>query len=268
MSLEKLFDRSPVLPPDPNISLARYLHTIRQNYKAATAQSDKQRAALLHIRLLQLICKTLPAHPDHSLPENRPLVKELRSVAHRSFEALEAHAHSVSPQSLSRVGISIALFDLFERIATENTARGLCTIGMLAGRRLPQPHVAALIMPSQTMTAAHSLIRYENDVMQLLGVKDLICFGMIHMSPNDTEMSFPKELENMLERYRDKVPEAIAAIIAPRCRERLGLFKFDQNGNAASAHHILIRADSTPSFKLYDLRPLAVVRDEKQKETD
>ncbi|PXF40347.1 AMSH-like ubiquitin thioesterase 1 [Gracilariopsis chorda] len=264
MPLEDLFDRSPVLPPDPNISLARYLHTIRQNYQAAITQPDAQRSALLHIRLLQLICKTLPTHPEYSLPENKPLLKELRSIAHKSFEALEVFDEPVHHREPSRVDMSASLLDLFERIASDSTTRGHSTIGLLGGRMLPQPHVAALVMPSQTCGTICSSLRYENDVSQLMEVKDLLCFGLIHISPTQPEMGLPVELESYLSHYSNSVPEAFAIVIVPASEKRVRFYSCGNDGKVGVAHHVDVRNDGVPSFKLYDLRPLAIARDEQQ----
>ncbi|CAN8075703.1 unnamed protein product [Agarophyton chilense] len=264
MSLEKLFDRSPVLPPDPNISLARYLHTIRQNHQAAVAQPDEHRAALLHIRLLQLICKTLPSHPEYSLPENLSLLKQLRAFAHSSLEALEPYDRPLPRRTPLRVQLSVSLFELFERIAAEHTARAHCTLALLGGRLSPHPHVAALIIPSQTFATSYSSIRYETDVSQLFEVKKLLCFGFVHLCPTQKEPVLLPELKPQLLRHCTSVPEALAIVIAPASEKRLAVYSCGEEGNPIPAQHLDIRNDAQPAFKLYDLRPLAAARDEQQ----
>ncbi|KAI0560428.1 hypothetical protein FGB62_112g017 [Gracilaria domingensis] len=264
MPLDKLFDRSPVLPPDPNISLARYLHTIRHNHQAAVSQPDPQRAALLHIRLLQLICKTLPAHPEYSLPENVALLKQLRAFAHESFEALESFDQPAPHRSPARVELSVSLLELFERIASEHTARAHCMLALLGGRLKPQPHVAALIIPSQTFATSHSSVRYETDVSQLLEVKKLHCFGFVHLCPSQKDARLLPELEPPLLRYCNSAPEAFALVIAPSSERRLSMFSYDEHGTLVPAQHLELRRDGQPAFKLYDLRPLAAARDEQQ----
>lgn len=129
---------------------------------------------------------------------------------------------------------------------------------------LPEPHVAALVMPSQTCGTVCSSLRYESDVSQLMEVKDLLCFGLIHISPTQPDMGLPAELESYLSRYCNSVPEAFAVVIVPASEKRVRMYSCGADGTVGVAQHVDVRNDGLPFFKLYDLRPLAVARDEQQ----
>lgn len=100
--LSHLFPKCPVLPVDATVSLAQYTRTIQATLDSATVllrsatASSAERAALLHIRILQLVCKTLPAHPDHGLPETAAARAALAEKADICFARLEAYAASLS----------------------------------------------------------------------------------------------------------------------------------------------------------------------------
>lgn len=313
MALQTLFDRSPVLPVDAAISLARYLHTIRQTQKQAIASSksgDSSRAALLHIRVLQLVCKTLPSHPDYALPENAAVIHELRAVAHISFRDVEVLANQLAttPQATTasrksrvtrrprrKLVVSTSLFDLFERIAADRSAHGEVTMALLAARvdsvtsNAEHDEIIALIVPPQTYGNDWNDMRYERDVTHLLEIKELVVVGLISLVPRERHSSLPLRAVKTLSIIQAQFPSATAIVITPRdTTSRLAFFSLSEkavpyvwsvNGEIQEdvipqgvdgegelifvpARHVEQREDATPQFKLYDLRPLAAVRDE------
>lgn len=257
MGLEPLFDRCPVLPVDASISIARYLRSIKQTLQQAQHSDhsgDLERAALLHIRVLQLICKTLPSHPEYGLEENKPVVAELHLIADSSLSQIEQLAPSVEEiwtagstkqtgkvvrrLKLNKVEISVSLIELFERVAAENTLNGLCTIGVLAGRlqsddnasapnstnernssSSPALTVTALIIPSQTSDTISSEMRHETDLFNLLEVKGLSSLGWIHLYPGQTQLDLSASAARTQAGFQTTHAEAVAIVVVPKSNQ-------------------------------------------------
>lgn len=313
MGLEHLFDRCPVLPVDASISLARYLHSARQTIMQAASSErsgDLERAALLQIRVLQLICKTVVAHPEYQLPENGPLVTQFRHVADSAFadverlsDALESRAGPKSSESRSasarrprtrKVEVSSNLIDVFERIAGDNSANGLETIGILAGPldgSVAPLQVTALIIPSQSCTQHGSEMRYENDVFSLQELKGLASMGWIQMRPQDSRLTLSPSAARTHAGFQIMMPEAVVIVVAPGDPSRYRAYALTDPGGlgyvlgcasretpllekvvppglsgagravSAPAKHVIVRLDGIPAMKLYDLRSLGAARD-------
>lgn len=344
MALQALFNRSPVLPVDATISLARYLNTIRQTHKHAITSKqngDFSRATLLHVRVLQLVCKTLPSHPDYTLPENAAVVRELRAVSHISFREVERLATlltssaatsttataptsaatsatpvadtaaaspsaATTPRKLSRgvrrtrkLVVSTGLFDLFERIAGERTAVGEATIGLLTARLdavtadAEHDDIVALIIPPQAHGPQWSGMRYERDVTHLLEIKELVIVGLISLQPRVRRNTLPLQAAKALSIIQSHFSNATAIVVAPRDSTcHCAFFTLSDKAMAyvssvdgeiqqdiipqgldgagepiiTQAHHVEDRDDATPTFKLYDLRPLEKTREEHGRE--
>lgn len=344
MPLQSLFDRSPVLPVDVTISLARYLHSIRATHKQALSsehKGDLTRAALLQIRVLQLVCKTLPAHPDYALAENAPVLRELRAIAHTGFRDIDRLAialdatpppstNAVLPPPASTpisepplaqpspsdpsslpvhvpappprpprhpIALSGALVDLFERIATDATRRSVSTVGVLAGRVVDddddrqksdgEEEVAALIIPSQTNDTVWSVLRYEQDVAQLLTIKKLRTMGLVAITPRAGRPGLPdnaarRALAGIQQTFENGFALVIVRTGGSERYTRMGAVRLSESGmrraveegegegdeldedndEVIEASDVEVREDGSPAFKLYDLRPLAVARDE------
>lgn len=195
-SLQSLFDRCPVLPVDASISLGRYLHTIRQTLQHAihteslTAQStnnNTDRAILLHIRVLQLVCKTIPSHPEYLMKENVSILRQLRLVAHTSFQHIE-HLIHVHVEHDLKLNISLSLLSLFRRIHKASTQHSM--IGVLATRPFCND-VIALIIPKQTYASFSCGILRFQDIVQLLYMKHLIvcAFVVVHSTSSTNRLS-------------------------------------------------------------------------------
>lgn len=234
MALQSLFDRSPVLPVDAAISLARYLHTARQTQLQAVGTEQKgdiARAALLHIRVLQLTCKTLPSHPDYALSENESVLRELRAVANVSFrdiERLAARLKASSRQSRTpargvrrALVVSGSLIELFHRMSANAASAGEAMLGLLAKRSgtpssADVDEVTSLIVPSQTHGQVWSFVRYDQDVAHLLEIKDLSLVGLIAMLPRARRATLPLQATIPLAAIQSHYANAAAIIIAPR----------------------------------------------------
>lgn len=236
MALHSLFDRSPVLPVDATISLARYLNTIRQTQRQAIAtesSGDISRATLLHIRVLQLVCKTLPSHPDYTLPENAPVLQELRAVAHVGFRDVERLASQLmastqKPRSVRRsrrkLCISSSLPLLFERISADRTLKGETFIGLLAIRpdlsaTADHDDIVALIIPSQTHGTEWSCVCYERDVAHLLGIKELAIVGFISALPRARRVTLPLQAAKSLATVQSNFSNATIVVTSPQGRD-------------------------------------------------
>lgn len=258
MGIEKLFNKCPVLPAEPTISIARYLRNIRQTVRQANEVEERgetERAALLQIRILQLICKTLPTHPEYELAENQSVVKEMRSIAHTGFANVERLANLLSddrhvePESekepvtrrrsrAQRIEISRSLLDLFEKIAVEHTTNGLRTIAVLGGRPEARQNggddtsascvcITALVIPSQMPSSDTSIIRYEADITDLLDKKGLTHMGFIEMCPDLGRVALTSSMT--LARLQKKQPSAIGVVIAPQDTARVQAFSVNED---------------------------------------
>ena len=258
--MESLFEKCPILPPDASISLARYLSTARQTARNAADVESSQpfRAALLHVRVVQLICKTIPSHSEYSLSENAGIVKELNEIAHRSFTSIERLGGLLDVASrrrnLRNIYIAGGVFDLFTRVAMDHGDNAF--LGLLAGRVEDNgSNITALVIPSQTAGSKCSEIRYESDVSQLLDVKGLSLLGLLHHQSSSGAL--PSSTQQLLLRFSERVPEAIGVLV--RATDNYKIFS-GTNGQIQEAVHAVVD-DGQPLFKLYDLRPLAVARD-------
>lgn len=259
MGIEKLFGKCPVLPADPTISIARYLRSIRQTIRQASESEETgeiERAALLQIRVLQLICKTLPAHPEHALAENQPVIKEMQSIAHDGFANVERLAGLLSDEGkldqepaaervargrsrAKHIKISMGLLDLFEKIAVEHTAKGVRTVAILGGRVEAQESAAeessntvlvtALVIPSQVPLLDRSNVRYETDVTDLMARKGLIQVGFVEMCPNLNNVALTPASAMVLARLQKREPSAFGVVIAPQDASRVGAFSVNED---------------------------------------
>lgn len=246
MSLEHLFSRSPVLPVDAAISLPRYLRTIRQTSSQAQtlAQTDPSRAALLHIRVLQLICKTLPQHPDYALPESKPVLASLRAIAHETFAHLETHAAVEDAPPVS-VRMAAGVLDLFRRVVDDET-----NVGLLAGRVGETNEVTALVIPSQK----GGDVRYDADVLQLAEVKGVTMMGALFFKKEHVT----EQAKQAAKRFSGG--DGFGVMVWEDGYRAFSVAE-DKMGDAS---HVEV-LDGTPLFKMYDLRPLAVARDEQRR---
>jgi hypothetical protein len=211
-----LFDRCPVLPVDAAVPLTQYLRTVSETMagaaelEATNTPEARERAALLHIRVLQLVCKTLPAHPEAALPEGAPLVAALARRADPAFTRLEAYAAQLAratappqPPALAlrpaprprlacrRVLVAEALLEVFER--------GVEPLAAIAGRPVDGGdadgdietdvlHVTALVLPAQRAVDAaggEPELRYPGDVAALLAAKGLLHLGWLRLEDPD-----------------------------------------------------------------------------------
>lgn len=99
--LDHLFPRAPVLPADPSVSVAQYCSSVRATVadaKGCLSRGDPERASLLFMRCMQLICKTLPSHPEYAILENKAIIRELARLADVCLSNLE-HVAAKSPEA-------------------------------------------------------------------------------------------------------------------------------------------------------------------------
>lgn len=91
-AMQKIFDQCPIMPLDASLSLARYCCALKQTLAQAEQFSlagDLDRSILLLVRCVQMANRTLPAHPEYSLPQSEPWVRELRQISGRCLHNLE-----------------------------------------------------------------------------------------------------------------------------------------------------------------------------------
>lgn len=289
MSIESLFPQCRVLEVDPNTSLAKYLRSAKQTQvqvRESEEAGELEQAAVLQIRVLQLICKTLPSHPEYTLDESAPLLKDLRGVAHTGFTTVSRLAAGLSARPaaaatvangdvrrrarLRRVEIGYAAVELVERVFAENVASGVASVALLAGRRMDGVlDVSAVVVPSQRGFADRAEVRYERDVANLFRVKELLHRGVLVVLPgNQAEMT--GHSARLLARAQRGLAEAFCVVVAPRAEERVRVYsvrqKEEENEEEGweEAGHVDIRKEGEMGYKLYDLRPLAAVRDEEE----
>uniref|UniRef100_A0A7S1TBX2 USP8 dimerisation domain-containing protein n=1 Tax=Compsopogon caeruleus TaxID=31354 RepID=A0A7S1TBX2_9RHOD len=97
--MEQLFEKSPVLNADSSISILRYKAIADQTMEEAServSERDWERAALLYMRVAQLIVRTVPGHPDYEAADSQAPVRHMRSLARMCFDHLEDLSSLVS----------------------------------------------------------------------------------------------------------------------------------------------------------------------------
>lgn len=105
--LQHLFSKCPVLPVDGSVSLAKYASSVNATVADAAefeTSGDRERAALLYIRCMQLVCKTIPSHPEYAVTENKPIVRDLGRQADQCLTRLEAYAATLAAERGDRAG--------------------------------------------------------------------------------------------------------------------------------------------------------------------
>lgn len=291
--LYHLFPRCPVLPVDASVSLTQYTRTITSTLADAAAleregTSDaRERAALLHIRVLQLVCKTLPAHPEAALPEAAPLLAALARRAEPAFARLEAYAGLLAkagkggdgggsrelppPPAMGELGlrevvVAEALVGLFER--------GSERLAAVAGRVEEGVVVAtAVVVVSQRVVDGEVELLYPGDVVSLLAAKGLLHVGWLRLEEEvGEEVRLGARGLRLQRSCEDALPEFVTGVVEKRA-ERDGELRVDwvrcaRGGDegVAGAHHVAVKdGDDAPAFKLYDLRPMATVHEAKAK---
>lgn len=275
MALAHLFARCPVLPVDGTTSLARYLHTVDETRSAAAAlertgpDGDAERAAMLHVRVVQLVAKTLPAHPDRALPASAPVLARLERAGHASLDAFERILRSLAPDAETPVGatagadvdgsgpvrVPAPLLDVFVNMVADRA--GKRAVGVLAARE--GARVVALVVPAQ-MDEGHDggPVRYEEEIAALASHKGLVPLGVIVHAPT-ARRTRPSEAEQMFA-VRVAGGKAVAVVVAPEANERVGSFEVDGEETRTSERVVFVKDELT--FKVYDLRGLAKMKDE------
>jgi hypothetical protein len=116
--LEEFFDRCPVLPVDVTVSMARYAAIVRSTVSDASKYEkagDADRATLLYMRCMVLVCKTIPAHLEYSVRENKAIRRDLAGLAGICLEKLETYASA-------RFGMSSISTSLEKTCVTESVS--------------------------------------------------------------------------------------------------------------------------------------------------
>lgn len=291
MALAHLFARCPVLPVDGATSLARYLHTVEETRAAAAAleragpERDAERAAMLHVRVVQLVAKTLPAHPDRPLAASGPVLARLERAGHASLDAFErivrALAADAQAGAEAREGedgrpaggacaplqVPAPMLDVFANMVAERAAEGKRAVGVLAGRAEADAdaRVAALVVPAQCDADADEAdgggacpVRYEEEIAALSQHKGLVPLGVVVYAPT-ARRARPSEGESVLA-LRVARGDAVAVVVAPEAEERVGSFEVDKDEARVSERVVFVKDELL--FKVYDLRGLAKMKDE------
>lgn len=264
MALAHLFARCPVLPVDAEISLARYLTSVEETRASAAAveSSDLQRAALLHIRVVQLVAKTLPSHPDRTLDASAPVLAKLDAAAHDSLDAIERITRILESPQISDMVVPAPLVDVFVGMVRERTARSERSVAVLATRNDDPSRVCALIVPAQRVErpGADDAFRHDADVRDLSSHKQLSLVGVIVLAPGSASPTL-LDREGSAALSIATSTDAIAVVAAPGSAEKIAFFDISSQAVPALSDKARLVKEAEPVFKLYDLRSLAAARD-------
>lgn len=108
------------------------------------------------------------------------------------------------------------LRDDFQRIAAQNTRKGLEMCGILCGTSVNNAlFVSCLVIPKQTCTTDTCETDNEEDVIEFCMREDLMVFGWIHTHPTQTCFMSSRDLHTQ-SGYQVMMPESIAIVCAPR----------------------------------------------------
>lgn len=245
MSHSHLFPPAPG-PLESSLPLSRHLSNAQSFSQEilSTMSTDPSSAFTMQASQLEFLVHQLPTHPDYSHSSNSSIIPKLRKLAHDGFNRLETLAKTLENSTINgetdKLMISSQLLDLFERIS----AAGYACVGILAGKITGQ--VSALVIPAQRISAREVELRYEVDVSQLLNVKGLRRMGIVQIIADEK----PQRID---------VDEGIfIALEQDNGDSRIRVYgnNGEEDENAADI------AKDGPLFKLYDLRPLAIARDE------
>jgi hypothetical protein len=276
--LEHLFARCPVLPVDAAVSVAKYSQIIGSTLADAAAferagdPDSLERAALLHIRILQLVCKTVPSHPEYSIAENASILCSLARRADACLGRLEAYAAALARASggpplppvnalrppeevigsaasrlrhqFRRVHVSAAPISVLER--------GAESIGAIAGRVVASAaegggdevgaslSVTALVIPSQVPAAdgvSEAELLYGGDVLSLLRAKELLHLGWLRVLRSSAAAvggALGRRVARLQAQCQLAVPEAVTGAVVVRAdkADPLRVAWFSSDGGA------------------------------------
>lgn len=241
---------SEITSSEPSRSLASYLVAARAAHTQAQSAAPS-RAASLHAHTLKLICEMASTHEHYGLSQSSSIRAQLRALAHCAFVALE-NAKGTTPSL--RIGASA--LDLFRRVAV--LVEG--AIGILAGRAAAGAgfEVTALVFTNM----AGGRVRYARDVGKLLEVKGLICLGVAELQRERTGGVGDAAYGALGELAADV--EGAAALVVGQDATLVDAFML-VDGALAPAGHVEVVEESNSVCKMYDLRPLAMARDEEER---
>ncbi|KAJ8905361.1 hypothetical protein NDN08_001868 [Rhodosorus marinus] len=238
--MQRLFDRCPTIPVDSSLSLARYCMTLKQTLLQAEqymSAGDAERSALLHIRCVQVANRTLPAHPEYSLPQNEQWLKELRRITGKCLISLEhlkgqievspkIDSMDVSVAKQSRVSqnrpleIEEGVLQVLERMSSETTQSGAQSIGLLAGKLeeigqdASKLRVAALVVPHQRGSKDNCEMLDEMNILGLQEAKGLFVLGWLVVNVDGSKEPSPTELRSHAG-FQAMMPECVVGIVDP-----------------------------------------------------
>jgi hypothetical protein len=157
--LEEFFDRCPVLPVDATVSMARYAAIVRSTVSDASKYEkagDADRATLLYMRCMILVCKTIPSHLEYSVRENKAIRRDLAGLAGICLEKLEAYASarfgmSSITRSLEKASVTESCLSpsVADPCPTSNPASEFTTTATIPQIIAKRPRIRALVVSQQ-----------------------------------------------------------------------------------------------------------------------
>ncbi|GJQ14091.1 hypothetical protein GpartN1_g5882.t1 [Galdieria partita] len=198
---------------------------------------------------------------------------------------------TTSPNTLSSFGMKARTMQLheemlfvFESMAKKNTKNNRETCGILAG--VLQNHllvVTSLIIPKQTGMSDSCEMLNEEELFALQDKKNLMTLGWIHTHPQHSCFLSSVDVHTHAG-FQWILPEAIAIVIAPTDRQRIGIFNLTHPGGLEytmqcqqrghhphpervpkgflgegklfyeNCHHVELIRDHSIRYEVYDLR--------------
>ncbi|EME31482.1 STAM-binding protein isoform 1 [Galdieria sulphuraria] len=232
-------------------------------------EGNLEREALLLLRIATLVQKTISKHPDYVKVQNANIVKEFRLYAQLAIKRLEEIKPLIDAKENTSETLTIAnavqeessqavlqnnvhlendllssapamktrtmqvheeMLFVFESIAQKNTKNNKETCGVLAG--VLQNHllvVTSLIVPKQTGMSDSCEMLNEEELFALQDKKNLMTLGWIHTHPQHPCFLSSVDVHTHAS-FQWILPEAIAIVIAPTDRQRIGIFSLTHPG--------------------------------------
>ncbi len=133
--------------------------------------------------------------------------------------------YSESGTPLRALMVPDSIVNVFLKIASKNTKRGIETCGVLAGKLAHNKFtITHLIVPKQEGTEDQCAMVAEEDVLMAQDQHDLLTLGWIHTHP--TQQCFLSSIDLHTHfPYQLMMAEAIAIVVAPTQSPNYGIFR-------------------------------------------
>ncbi|KAJ3221865.1 hypothetical protein HK099_003011 [Clydaea vesicula] len=154
------------------------------------------------------------------------VAKNIKKLAFSNYNIID----NPESNSFRQLYLPSNIFNIFHKLAHENTIRNLETCGILSGtlanNKLTVTH---LVIPKQTSTSDSCTTTNETELFFYQTKKNLLTLGWIHTHPTQSCFMSSVDLHTHCS-YQLMLPEAIAIVLAPRHTVNKGAFQITNSG--------------------------------------